>query len=57
MYKDEIGIIEVLPDSNSPKDIREALEKKELLDAITMQDYSGKAFDSILDEVLEEIRK
>lgn len=55
MYKKEIGIIEVLPDSDSPKDIKEALEKKELLDSITMGDYSGKAFDSILDEVIKEI--
>lgn len=56
MYKDEIGIIEVLPDSSSKEDIDEALYKKELLDAITMQDFSGKAIAKIIDETLEELR-
>lgn len=56
MYKDEIGIIEVLPDSSSKEDIKEALYKKELLDAITMQDFSGKAIDGIIDEVMEELK-
>lgn len=56
MYKDEIGIIEVLPDSSSKEDIDEALYKKELLDAITMQDFSGKAIEKIIDETLEELR-
>lgn len=56
MYKDEIGIIEVLPDSSSKEGIDEALYKKELLDAITMQDFSGKAIEKIIDETLEELR-
>lgn len=56
MYKDEIGIIEVLPDSGSKEDIDEALYKKELLDAITMQDFSGIAIAKIIDETLEELR-
>lgn len=56
MYKNEIGIIEVLPDSSSKEDIAEALYKKELLDAITMQDFSGKAIAKIIDETLEELR-
>ena len=40
----------------SDKDIKEALYKKELLDAITMQDFSGKAIAKIIDETLEELR-
>ena len=56
MYKDEIGIIEVLPDSGSKEDIDEALYKKELLDAITMQDFSSKAIAKIIDETFEELR-
>lgn len=55
MYKKELGIIEVLPDSSSPEDIKEALDKKELLDAITMQDFSGSAINKIIDEVLQEL--
>lgn len=56
MYKDEIGIIEVLPESSSKKDIDEALYKKELLDAVTMQDFSGEAINQIIDEVLQELK-
>lgn len=54
MYK-EFGIIEVLPDSPTKDDIDEALYKKSLLDAITMQDYSNKVIDDIIDEVITEI--
>lgn len=54
MYK-EFGIIEVLPDSPTKDDIDEALYKKSLLDAITMQDYSTKVIDDIIDEVITEI--
>ena len=56
MYKKELGIIEVLPDSSSEKDINEALYKKELLDAITMQDFSGDAINQIIDEVMDELK-
>ena len=53
----EFGIIEVLPEDYTEKGIKEALEKKALLDAITMQDYSGKEIDDIIDEVMEDLRK
>lgn len=57
MSKDiEFGIIEVLPEDYTEKGVKEALEKKALLDAITMQDYSGRLIDDIIDEVMEDLR-
>lgn len=56
MSKNEvIGIIEVMPENGSKEEIEEALYKKELLDAITMQDYSGKACNDIIQEAIIDV--
>lgn len=55
MYKKEIGIIEVMPESSSEKSINEALQQKELLDAITSQDYSNKVCEDIIQEAIKEV--
>ena len=53
--KDTVGIIEVMPENASKEEIDDALYKKELLDAVTMQDYSGKACDDIIKEAIKEV--
>ena len=52
-----VGVIEVMPENGSKKDFEEALYKKELLDAITNDDYSGKACQEIIDEAIKEVLK
>lgn len=53
--KDTVGIIEVMPENASKEEIDNALKKKELLDAVTMQDYTGKACDDIIQEAIKEV--
>lgn len=55
MFKENIGIIEVMPENGSEKAIKEALQKKELLDAITSQDYSSKTCQDIIQEAINEV--
>ena len=51
----EVGIIEVMPENASKEELEDALYKKELLDAVTMQDYTGKACDDIIQQAIKEI--
>ena len=53
--KDTVGIIEVMPENASKEEIDHALKKKELLDAVTMQDYTGKVCDDIIQEAIKEV--
>lgn len=55
MSKKEVGIIEVMLEDSSEKAIQEALYKKELLDAITSQDYSSSACEDIIQEAIVEV--
>lgn len=56
MYKNNVvGIIEVMPDDFSKENIEEALYKKELLDAVTMQDYTGEACNEIIKEAIKDV--
>jgi hypothetical protein len=53
--KTEFGIIEIMPENSSKKAMEDALQKKEIVDAITTQDFSGKVFDDILKEAIMQV--